>query len=360
MLRQLEGAGGAEEAAAAERKAMKQKQAKNKKKKSAAPAPHKLPPGSIPTSAPKYTRNATTMVLFDGNYNKLFDCWSRLFLDAAGASNPSLLAVPLDDLARIHVDLWGQRHPDILVHRDVEVPRADSKGRPIGEAPAETRLWAAGRANYGLKASRSSWPSSVYSKEFWVAMKKSLDAGVDVLHADLDAFIVDDPWRLFTLEHVADADLVGSTDNQPLDVSREWGFTLNPGFMLFRATPHVRELVDYMIDKWENDRFWEVGNWGAERHDCNEQYLMNRYLSKLGCEWEDRRHEKVRTARYLGHCGGLRVAVLPEERVSRKRTCGDVAACRADYKTVVHSKKSPVLRDLCNATNGELFQRVFG
>merc|ERR1719440_1558886 len=86
------------------------------------------------------------------------------------------------------------------------------------------------------------FPSPWYHRCFWTALEKRLSAGNSVLHSDLDAFLVGDPWPYLNAGNSMKVDIQShfQDDRAP---GTSWELTLNPGFMLFRNTPALVSAV---------------------------------------------------------------------------------------------------------------------
>ena len=63
--------------------------------------------------------------------------------------------------------------------------------------------------------------------------------GYDVVSYDSDAIVLKDPGLLF--KQYQNSDIIGSPGVYPYDLSKEWGFTLCMGVIMFRSTPRTGE-----------------------------------------------------------------------------------------------------------------------
>uniref|UniRef100_A0A7S1RYM4 Nucleotide-diphospho-sugar transferase domain-containing protein n=1 Tax=Alexandrium catenella TaxID=2925 RepID=A0A7S1RYM4_ALECA len=125
------------------------------------------------------------------------------------------------------------------------------------------------------------------------------------VHCDADALWVRPPEPM--LQHAVrqhpEADIVsqvsyGSHWNRAF---KKWGFVLNTGFILFRKTPRVLGMVDSFM---------------AVNQTKFEQGILNNYLLKLGCAWNQTQDNHTETMT-VGRCGNLTVLLLPNWQVAR-------------------------------------------
>ncbi len=101
-------------------------------------------------------------------------------------------------------------------------------------------------------------------------MASLLEAGIDFIHTDLDAFWLQDPLPLL---NKIDADLVFSMDmGIPAHVRERWGFTLCCGFFRLRSTPASRKF----FQAWQQ-RTSQLGD---------DQIALNELLSAQDLTWE--------------------------------------------------------------------------
>ena len=68
------------------------------------------------------------------------------------------------------------------------------------------------------------------------------DWGYDVMVHDPDAFILKDPFQLYSdIIKAKDPHIVAQKGRMPQAVAAKWGFTLVMGAILYRSSPHLRE-----------------------------------------------------------------------------------------------------------------------
>merc|ERR1719272_2594012 len=153
----------------------------------------------------------------------------------------------------------------------------------------------------------------LYQRGIWDAIKSQLSLGIKkVLHSDTDAIFHDDNiWTVLNDPILQDVDLIASTDHcYPVDVCKSWNYkaTINPGFMMFRNTPKMNNVIDHLIQVWDENKQPKDG------HAHCDLFMLNRYLANdVGCIWDTNNTltstgEQVR----LGNCHGLKIAGLTD------------------------------------------------
>jgi hypothetical protein len=182
-------------------------------------------------------------------------------------------------------------------------------------------------------------PPVEISRAVSAGLLRELSKGKDVLHLDVDAFLLRDPWRELR-DTYPTADIVGSADcagpgpsmaqcgwfmneayrrrhgaRNPL---AEVGFMVNTGVAYFRSGPRTLDVVraaDLAVQ---------------EGRSTNEQTALNEELAERRCHWATlegtpspgglQAFALLSSKALVGHCrDGLQVVVLPMSTVSRKR-----------------------------------------
>lgn len=240
-------------------------------------------------------KGPVTLVLFNGNadYNQLFDCWVKRF--QSYSSSKALHVVTLDKEALTHANSYSETEHEVVV--DESMLALKQSVSFVGD-----RL---------DSASHASWPSNAYQRVIWKSIEDRLKSGYsEVLHSDIDAFYMQDPWKMLHDANITDADLVASSSGCfPEDVCKTWKKTIvaNPGFMMFRNTPEMLKVLAHL------NEVWDKGEVPEDPHEFSDQFMLNRYLAGLGCTWSENKPGGF----LRGVCGGLKMAFLPQEMVSQ-------------------------------------------
>jgi hypothetical protein len=157
--------------------------------------------------------------------------------------------------------------------------------------------------------------------------KQLLEQGFDVLMADLDAVWIRNPFE--EIEKFNNSDIISSRGTFPEDVSRKLGAAVCMGFVYFKATAAIKELMG------------DVAQAMTKRDDADDQREINRVLlndhslsfpgSKL--TYKGSTTANTGTAKTKG---GLQygVTLLPHE--SYRRICEGVPISTIQKSVVIH------------------------
>lgn len=310
-------------------------------------------------SAPEaVTNSSVTMVLLDRWYLGLFNCWATRFFKFS--SKRELHLVALDSKAANHTRAWQAAHPDLPVKLFVAPRPVKGKKRPgpmLKAAEYIKRLKQKGPNTLRWKRSNRTWqkapkprylrqltgqrhatvwPSDLYQREIWRSLRQRLGSGYkDVLHVDLDAWYMADPWPVLDSKRYSPFDLVASIDDKqhcyPADVCKTWHNNfgvINIGFTLFRNTPATRAVVDHL------DGVWARGEAPREPHNFSDQFMLNRHIASLGCHWGPKSPDFAQ-----GYCGDVAMALLSTDYVNRKYP----------GTLIAHGKNGPLLKEVCGS-----------
>jgi hypothetical protein len=308
---------------------------------------------------PSIAKTYTTMVMLDYNYRHLFKCWAKLF--AMHSSIKTLDVVALDHWVTDYVKDWQKSNAELSITLDTCIPKKGSvamRWQPPTEHEAVTSLVSSGPSGNGSLPLRGfdadgpahTYPGPWYSKCFFEGLLLRLNKGINVVHSDLDAFHVGDPWPYYVAPANRNYDLMSGSENWPADASIH-GEVLNPGHMLFRNSASVKRILAELIQ--ENDV--ELSTHGFV---WNEQATLGKHLRKQngGCgKWDKSNTSKMLPGTTIkawevvlsGHCGdvNLSVGIVPLNR----EPCGLPEKCAAKGIVIVHGRHL-VMEQLCNAT----------
>merc|ERR1719161_3489437 len=245
-----------------------------------------------------------------------FNCWAERF--AKHGKKMPLHVVGLDNAAAQYLKNWTSAHPDVTVKVDNSFAKFMPKEVTVDKAHGTLSFRKRSNAE-------AEFPSEFYSKTYWKAMEKTLAAGhPEVLHADLDTYYEKDPWELLDHEDFAGYDLVASPqqchldfkfDQRRADICTGMNSTImvNTGFVLFRNTPQMMEVMKHFTTAWEKDVKSSKDDRVGSTFQNNEQFMLNDYLSKQGCQWQRPRYHGL----LRGTCGNLKVAFLKKTAIQR-------------------------------------------
>ena len=137
---------------------------------------------------------------------------------------------------------------------------------------------------------------------------KLLTDGTDVLMSDVDALWLRDPLPAVRMQLASGADIVASRATKwPQVQAEKWGTVLCMGFVYFRATTAVTELMSGVVQAMEH----------AQRPD--DQVAINEVLDAMGLRWNHATGGVVTsTAATTGKTSsGMAVSLLSAESVYR-------------------------------------------
>lgn len=156
---------------------------------------------------------------------QVFDCWFNQFLKVSSSGDVDVLT--LDDATHDYMNTWVSAHPD-------------AKGRILHRQPEqrETNLQSVNRAYH-----RVDWAGKDYMLQIFPGIQKHLLSGRQVLHSDLDAVWVRDPWPTLNqiLKEHPDVDIIGSTMYGPEANGKP---DINIGFTLFMPTKNTLGAIE--------------------------------------------------------------------------------------------------------------------
>mmetsp|Transcript_89153 Transcript_89153/g.260635 ORF Transcript_89153/g.260635 Transcript_89153/m.260635 type:complete len:310 (+) Transcript_89153:54-983(+) len=258
-----------------------------------------------------------TVVLVDQNYEQLWPCWAQTMADVNRELPLSI--VPMDSTSAQFVKSWILTHPGVL---DVTLD--------------ESYLVSAAQKGSSLHKGR--WPPDVYSRIIWQAIQARLHEGHEaVLHSDLDALVMRDPWEM--LANAGDEDIVIAADSYPSGYPHG---AFNTGFALYRNTTGARQLVDGLV------KIWDAGTQPKDKHQLNDQWMFTDFLNNLTCTAGESRRWPVTNGFHRGACGPVKLAVFTTQVLRGSLPCQTFDACKGmmPKATVVH-QRGPVLLDKC-------------
>lgn len=292
------------------------------------------PAWSSGLATPSAHAAGVTLTIFDGHYAQLFPCWIDLLRKSG--STRAVDVVTLDQSASDFVANWTLHHPSeasamlrTVEHRWNSVsPVSAPQGKRLLLAQSRSQLWSTSHHRH------QRWPSNHYQRVIWSVIQARLLSGEDVLHLDLDALPIKDPWELLSGagadEMVATADIV-SAGGTPA------GQILDPGVMLLRSRPETLKAVNTIVDLWDR------GLQPSKRHDFSDMHMLNAYVARQGCQWS-----QLQEGRVHGKCGQLQALVIAKG-IQRGSHCGDLEECRRRELYVLHGRSDTISEEMCGA-----------
>eukprot|EP00929_Paragymnodinium_shiwhaense_P042135 TRINITY_DN21855_c0_g1_i1.p1 TRINITY_DN21855_c0_g1~~TRINITY_DN21855_c0_g1_i1.p1 ORF type:complete len:542 (+),score=96.01 TRINITY_DN21855_c0_g1_i1:225-1850(+) len=323
----------------------------------------------------------TTMVLFDYNYKNLLDCWGKYYMERSSVKRLDLVA--LDPEAQAFAKAWRDKQASSLreaISVDTCLPAkgdmaerwqptqsttgapsvAKTPQKPLAPdsqanrqtkrkpaVPVAARAHAAGKTQPHKKENKlleetedvesdMAMPGPWYDRCFWKHLLSRLERGLTVLHSDLDAFFVGDPWPYLNAQELLKTDVLAHSDQWPPKATN-WGFALNTGFMMFRNTLSMINLV--------RELHVETFNVSMPNHT---QFLFSHRLSSFDCKFN---RTLVTTApknysMMVGQCHTFRVGVDPLKQC-RGHSCGTAKTCANAGYIVVHGRGNTI-DSMCN------------
>lgn len=260
------------------------------------------------------TDSMVTLVMFDSNYQDLWRCWMDYWQKSG--TKQQLDVVVYDKIAEAVVNSWQGDHPGVkmnahTVHSDYEKLVNKKKEFVVASEQFDRELFLRDGMHLG---SSTRWDSPVYEVNFWKQIKERLNDGKDVLHMDVDAIPVGNPWDPVDrmLGAVPDADIIVSGQSCTL---------CGIQYMFFRNTKAAHEVVDYHLKEWD-DYFSRGEITPAElrtetqcppadprnHRPCEPQLAFGKYQEKFGCD--DSQLQRTRHADCKTHTHRkLRIAV---------------------------------------------------
>eukprot|EP00929_Paragymnodinium_shiwhaense_P040842 TRINITY_DN21260_c0_g1_i3.p1 TRINITY_DN21260_c0_g1~~TRINITY_DN21260_c0_g1_i3.p1 ORF type:complete len:389 (+),score=77.96 TRINITY_DN21260_c0_g1_i3:124-1290(+) len=292
------------------------------------------------------TQTATTaLVIFDYHYKYLLPCWGKHYLQASSIKTIDIVA--LDPDAKKYAQDWAAAHSGATINVDACIPE---KGDPMEkyQPPQPSGDLSKVRKNlYGVEGAGeddekentgNAMPGPWYDKCYWKALNERLDRGIAVLHSDLDAFIIGDPWPFLNAENTANVDIQSHVDPWPPDATH-WGFAMNTGFMFFRPSPVLKTVV--------RDVRAQADSQSTPPHT---QGLFSSFVSsQYGCTFKDEmlRGAPTNESLKVGTCrAGLTVA-LNAVKQCRGFDCGTYPECASKGFRLVHGRGAKV-DQMCN------------